>query len=138
MALHYDAKPPAVDPSNRFDDSDAAALFGQELFFERALSGPLLEGDNDGTGGTLGLRGDPGRVACADCHVPRAAFVDTRSPHQQISLAAQWTRRRAPTLLESANLSLYSWDGRRDSIWGQSMGVMESDHEFNSSRMFIA
>jgi cytochrome c peroxidase len=138
MTLHYDASPPPVDPSNRFDDDDQAALLGQKLFFERALSGPLLEGDNDGTGGTLGLRGEPGRVACADCHVPATGFVDTRSPHRQISLAAQWSKRRAPTLLESANLTLYSWDGRRDSIWGQSMGVMESDHEFNSSRLFIA
>ena len=137
-SLHYDAKPPPADPSNKVEGDADAQRFGQTLFFERALSGPLIEGDNDGSGGTLGLKGEPGRVSCADCHVPGSSFIDDRSPHAQISLAAQWTRRRAPTLLDSASLRLYSWDGRRDSIWGQALGVMESDHEFNSARLFVA
>jgi cytochrome c peroxidase len=108
------------------------------LFFDRSLSGPLLEGDNDGTNGSLGLEGEAGRVSCAGCHLPQANFVDTRSPHQQISLAAQWTRRRTPTLLEVGFVPLLNWDGRRDSVWSQAIGVFESDREFNSSRLFIA
>jgi len=136
--FHYQEAPFADDPSNRFASDAGARKLGQSLFFDRAFSGPLIEGDNDGKGGTLGQSGDPGRVSCADCHVPATAFVDTRSPHGQISLAAQWTRRRAPTLLESGGLSLYDWDGRRDSIWGQAIGVMESDREFNSGRLFVA
>ena len=136
--LRYDDGPPPEDPSNRVADDPAARAFGQRLFFEPALSGPLLEGDNDGSAATLGSMGEPGKVSCAGCHVPSTAFVDTRSPHQQISLAARWTRRRTPSLLEVAFAPLYNWDGRRDSIWGQALGVMESDAEFNSGRLFVA
>ena len=136
--LHYDDGPPPEDPSNRFSDDPVAARFGQRLFYEPAFSGPLLEGDNDGTGGTLGARGDSGKVSCAGCHVAATSFVDTRSPHRQVSLAAQWTLRKTPTLLEVAFAPLYNWDGRRDAIWNQALGVMESNKEFNSGRLFVA
>jgi cytochrome c peroxidase len=136
--LHYDDGPPPADPSNRVADGAAARRFGQRLFFDPALSGPLIEADNDGSPATLGRAGEPGRVSCAGCHIPASGFVDTRSPHRQISLAAQWTTRRAPTLLEVAFAPLYNWDGRRDSIWGQAIGVIESEKEFNSGRLFVA
>jgi cytochrome c peroxidase len=137
-ALRYDDAPPADDPSNRVADDPRARVFGQRLFFDPSLSGPLIEGDNDGTGGTLGMRGEAGRVSCAGCHVPSSGYVDTRSPHHQISLGAQWTSRRTPSLLEVAYAPLYNWDGRRDSIWGQAVGVMEGQKEFNSGRLFVA
>jgi cytochrome c peroxidase len=136
-ALRYDSGPPPRDPSNRVADDAAARTFGQRLFFDPALSGRLLEPDNDGNPSTLGKAGEAGRVSCAGCHLP-GGFVDTRSPHQQISLAAQWTIRRTPTLLDVSFFPLYNWDGRRDSIWGQAIGVMESAVEFNSSRLFVA
>jgi cytochrome c peroxidase len=138
LALRYDDGPPPADPSNRFADDPLALQLGQRLFFDRSLSGPLIEGDNDGSGGTLGLKGEAGKVSCADCHVPESGFVDTRSPHRQISLAAQWTQRRSPTLLDIAFAPLYNWDGRRDSIWAQAAGVIESDREFNSSRLYVS
>ncbi|HEY5372162.1 MAG TPA: cytochrome c peroxidase [Polyangiaceae bacterium] len=137
-ALHYDDGPPATDPSNRFADDPAARAFGQRLFFEPGFSGRLLEGDNDGSSATLGMQGDSGRVSCSGCHLPSAGFVDTRSPHQQVSLGAQWTLRRTPSLLEVAFAPLYNWDGRRDAIWNQALGVMEGNREFNSSRLFVA
>ncbi|HEX4335586.1 MAG TPA: cytochrome c peroxidase [Polyangiaceae bacterium] len=136
--LHYDAAPPPEDPSNRVADDPRARALGQRLFFDASLSGPLIEGDNDGTGGTLGMRGEAGRVSCAGCHVPNSGYVDTRSPHHQISLGAEWTSRRTPSLLEVAYAPLYNWDGRRDSIWGQAVGVMEGQKEFNSGRLFVA
>jgi cytochrome c peroxidase len=136
-ALRYDAGPPPADPSNRVADHAGARTFGQRLFFDPSMSGRLLEPDNDGSASTLGKVGEAGRVSCAGCHLP-AGFVDTRSPHQQISLAAQWTIRRTPTLLDVSFFPLYNWDGRRDSIWGQAIGVMESSVEFNSSRLFVA
>ena len=138
LKLRYDDGPPPPDPSNRVADDPAARRFGQRLFFEKALSGRLLEGDNDGTSATLGERGQAGRVACAGCHLPEAGFVDTRSPHRQVSLAAQWTLRRTPTLLEVAFAPLFNWDGRRDALWNQALGVMESNREFNSGRLFVA
>jgi len=137
-SLRYDEGPPPPDPSNRVADDPAARELGQRLFFDPSLSGPLLEGDHDGGGGTLGFKGESGKVSCSSCHVPTAHFVDVRSPHQQISLGTLWTKRRTPTLLEVAFAPLYNWDGRRDSIWGQALGVIESEREFNSSRLFVA
>jgi cytochrome c peroxidase len=137
-ALHYDEGPPPSDPSNRFAEDPGARAFGQRLFFEPGFSGRLLEGDNDGSSATLGMQGDSGRVSCAGCHLPSAGFVDTRSPHRQVSLGAQWTLRRTPSLLEVAFAPLYNWDGRRDAIWNQALGVMEGNREFNSSRLFVA
>ena len=137
-ALRYDDRAPPPDPSNRVADDGAARLFGQRLFFDRALSGPLIEGDNDGSPGTLGRKGEAGKVSCADCHLPESGFVDTRSRGNQISLAAQWTARRTPTLLEVAFAPLFNWDGRRDSIWRQAIGVLESEREINGGRLFVA
>jgi cytochrome c peroxidase len=138
MKLHYDDSAPPADPSNHVADDPAARLFGQRLFFDPSLSGQLLEGDNDGTIATLGTKGEAGRVSCSGCHLPASGYVDTRSPHHQVSLAAQWTLRRTPTLLEVAFAPLYNWDGRRDAIWNQALGVMEGNREFNSSRLFVA
>ncbi|HYQ47400.1 MAG TPA: cytochrome c peroxidase [Polyangiaceae bacterium] len=137
-ALRYDERPPDADPSNRFADDPAARRLGQRLFFEPRFSGRLLEGDNDGTVATLGVQGDPGRVSCAGCHLPESDFVDTRSPHGQVSLGAQWTLRKTPSLIDVAYAPLYNWDGRRDAIWNQALGVMESNREFNSGRLFVA
>jgi cytochrome c peroxidase len=136
--LRYDAAPPPIDPSNRVDANADAEAFGHRLFFETGLSGRLLDRDNDGGAATLGRAGEAGKVSCAGCHVPSAGFVDVRSPHRQISLAALWSKRRTPTLLEVASAPLYNWDGRRDSIWGQAVGVMEAKGEFNSARLFVA
>jgi cytochrome c peroxidase len=138
LSMRYDEQAPPPDPSNRVADDPAAQRFGQRLFFEAAFSGRLLEGDNDGTSATLGRQGEAGRVSCAGCHLPAAGFVDTRSPHSQVSLGAQWTLRKTPQLLEVAFAPLYNWDGRRDAIWNQALGVMESNREFNSGRLLVA
>ena len=136
--LRYDDAPPPIDASNRFGHMPAAATLGHRLFFETRLSGPLLDPDNGALAGSLGATGTPGLVSCASCHVPEAGFVDTRSPGQQISLAAQWTARKSPSLLEAGFVSLFNWDGGRDSMWRQTIGVMESNRELNSSRLFVA
>jgi cytochrome c peroxidase len=138
QTLRYQDGAPPADPSNAHAGDPAAAAFGHRLFFDTRLSGPLLSPDNDGSFGTLGVRGEAGRVSCASCHVPETSFFDTRSDHRQISLAASWTRRRSPTVLEVASLPLYNWDGRHDTLWSQAIGVMESAVEFNSSRLFVA
>lgn len=136
--MRYDEGPPPPDPSNRVADDPAARLFGQRLFFETAFSGPLLDGDNDGSEFTLGVKGQTGRVSCAGCHVPEAGFVDVRSRNQQISLASRWVLRRTPSLLEVGFVPLLNWDGRRDALWNQAIGVMESDRELNSSRLYVS
>jgi cytochrome c peroxidase len=137
-ALRYSASAFPADPSNKYADDAAARAFGQLLFFDTSMSGRLIDRDNDGNASTLGKVGEGGKVSCAGCHVPNTGFIDTRSPHKQISLAAQWGRRRAPTLLDVGSASNLNWDGRHDSLWAQAIGVMENAAEFNSGRLFVA
>jgi cytochrome c peroxidase len=137
-SLRYAPQAPAADVSNRYADDPKAARLGQRLYFDPSLSGPLVDPDNGTLAGTLGNHGQPGRVSCAGCHVPTSGFVDTRSPGEQISLASEWSARKTPMLLESGFVSLFNWDGVRDSMWRQAIGVMESEREFNSGRLFIA
>lgn len=76
---------PPADISNRYADDPAAAALGQRLFFETAFSGALLEGDDDGSATTLGVKGQTGKVACAGCHIPSAGYLDNRSLGEQIA-----------------------------------------------------
>jgi cytochrome c peroxidase len=130
--------PPVPDISNRFADDARAAALGQRLFFEPVFSGKLLEGDNDGSSHTLGVRGQTGKVACAGCHVPGAWFLDNRTLGEQISLAAGWGKRRAPSLLDVGQAKVVMWDGRHDALYNQPFGPLESPVEMNSSRLFAA
>jgi cytochrome c peroxidase len=131
--------PPPPDVSNAYADNPRAALFGQKLFFDKGFSGQLLEADNDGNEGTLGVKGQTGRVSCAGCHVPSAGFVDNRSPQSHaVSLAGGWTLRRSPSLLDVGQSSLLMWDGSRDALWNQPFGPLERASEMNSSRLYAA
>ncbi len=129
---------PPPDVTNQYADDDGAAALGQALFFEPLFSGPLLTGDNNGAPGTLGMKGEAGKVSCASCHLPESDFQDTRSPSKQISLAAAWGRRKAPSLLDVGQAKLVTWDGRRDTLHNQVFGPIESAAEMNSSRLFAA
>jgi cytochrome c peroxidase len=129
---------PPPDVTNAFADNAAAAALGQKLFFDPSFSGPLLDTDNDGSSATLGTAGQTGRVACAGCHVPSGGFSDTRSFQRQISLGAGWGRRRAPSLLDVGQAKLLMWDGRRDALYNQPFGPLESVVEMNSSRLYMA
>ncbi len=138
-ALSPDPLPgPRRDPTNRFADNQAAAALGQKLFYDRSFSGPLLDTDNDGSPQSLGLPGQAGRVACAGCHISKSGFSDTRSFQLQISLGAGWGRRRAPSLLDVGQAELVMWDGKRDTLYDQVFGPLETVVEMNSSRLFMA
>jgi cytochrome c peroxidase len=129
---------PAPDATNAFADDATAATLGQALFFDARFSGALLDGDNDGSVNALGNKGDTGKVACAGCHLPEAGFSDARSIRQQISLGSGWGLRRAPSLLDVGQSRLLMWDGRRDSLFSQVFGPLESAVEMNSSRLYAA
>jgi cytochrome c peroxidase len=129
---------PPADVTNRLADNAQAAAFGQKLFFEPAFSGRLLDGDDDGTATTLGVRGETGKVACAGCHIASAGFLDSRTLGHQISLGAGWGKRRAPSLLDVGQATLLMWDGRHDTLYNQPFGPLESPVEMNSSRLFAA
>ena len=130
--------PPPADASNRFADNAAAAKLGQKLFSDPSFSGRLLDADNDGTAATLGKVGDTGKVACAGCHLPSTGFLDTRSFGHQISFASGWGLRKAPSLLDVGQDKLITWDGRRDALYNQVFGPIESPVEMNSSRLYAA
>ena len=104
--------PPPADPSNRVADSSAAALLGQALFFDTALSAN-------------------GKVACATCHVPEQYFSDGRPLSQGLGT----TGRHAPSVLGAAASPFLFWDGRKDSLWAQALGPLESSVEHGISRM---
>ncbi|HEX6273622.1 MAG TPA: cytochrome c peroxidase [Polyangiaceae bacterium] len=129
--------PPPADASNRWADDSAAASFGKVLFFDPRLSGELLDGDNDGSANALGRKGETGKVSCAGCHLP-PDFSDTRTIRRQISLGAGWGKRRAPSVLDVGHSKLVMWDGRRDALYNQVFGVIESPVEMNSSRLYAA
>ena len=128
------------DVSNRWADNPDAASLGQRLFFDTRFSGPLLGSEHNGSvfGSGLGVQGTPGKVACSSCHMPSAAFTDTRSTKQQVSLGAAWTHRRSPSLLDVGYASVLMWDGRRDAGYNQVFGALEASAEMNSSRLFVA
>ena len=130
--------PPPPDVTNHLADDPAAAALGQKLFFDPSFSGKLLDTDNDGSPETLGVAGQTGKVACAGCHLPASGFSDTRSFQLQISLGAGWGRRRAPSLLDVGQARLIMWDGRRDALYNQVFGPLESVVEMNSSRLYLA
>lgn len=133
------ALPPlSVDVSNRFADDSAAADLGHRLFFDTGFAGKLLDSDNDGVHGGVGLQGETGKVSCASCHLPASGFVDTRTVHKQLSLAAGWSNRRTPSLLDVGHARLLMWDGRFDSLQRQILSVIESPLEANSSRLYFA
>jgi cytochrome c peroxidase len=70
--------------------------------------------------------------------VPTAGFLDNRTLGEQISLAAGWGRRRAPSLIDVGQAKLLMWDGRHDALYSQPFGPLESPVEMNSSRLFAA
>ncbi len=129
---------PPVDASNDVADDPEAAALGHALFFDPLFSGPLLDSDNDGFHEGVGMQGESGKVSCASCHLPEDGFVDTRTLHQQLSLASGWTNRRTPSILDVGHAKLLMWDGRFDSLQRQVLGVIESPLEANSSRLFFA
>ncbi len=113
-------------------------LLARGCFFDPLFAGKLLDGDNDGSANTLGKKGETGKVSCAGCHVPNAGFLDNRTLGAEISLAAGWGRRRAPSLLDVGQAKILMWDGRHDTLYNQPFGPIESPVEMNSSRLYVA
>ena len=101
------------DPTNRFADRADAAGLGQELFFDRRLSGDRS-------------------VSCSSCHQPEAAFAD----NQRFSRAG--VTRNSQGLLGVSEATWFFWDGRRDSLWSQALLPIESPVEMGGSREAVA
>src|SRR4051794_20356559 len=99
------------DPTNRVADDPRAADFGRRLFFDTRLS-------------------SNGRVACSTCHQADRGFQDG------IALAngVGTTARRTMPIAGMARSPFLFWDGRKDSLWAQALGPLESPVEHGGTR----
>lgn len=110
--------PPSAPPassSNRVADDPEARTLGHALFFDARLSAN-------------------GAVSCASCHQPEKYFTDGKVLGEAIGE----TERHTPTLIGAAWSPFVFWDGRRDSLWSQSLGPLESDVEHGLNRVALA
>ncbi len=121
------------DTTNRYADDPMAAVFGQQLFFEKSYAAKLTIADP-----VLGAVNDPGKVACASCHDVTHYYTDTRSKPNNMSLGVKWTTRNAPTLVNVAYYQWNSWGGKEDSLWYQGANGCESGVNFGGNRLQYA
>ncbi len=103
--------PAPPDPTNRVADDPRAAEFGRKLFFDTRLSAN-------------------GQVSCATCHVPERDFQDGTPLGKGVGL----TNRRTMPVAGMAHSPFLFWDGRKDSLWAQALGPLESPVEHGGSR----
>lgn len=99
------------DPSNKYSTDPKAVAFGRKLFFDNRLSGNL-------------------KVSCATCHPENMNFADNLPLAHGIGTT---TRRTMPLIGVAYNTWLF-WDGRKDSLWAQALGPIESPVEHGFTR----
>ncbi len=107
--------PPARDPSNRASGDPRAVALGHRLFFEPRLS-------------------SNGAIACATCHVPERAWTDGRPR----AVGLDRLDRNTPTVLDAGLHRWFSWDGRSDSLWSQSVKPILDPREMGASARLVA
>ncbi|WP_209426677.1 cytochrome c peroxidase [Pararhodobacter sp. SW119] len=111
-SLSLDALPRTpADPSNRVADDPRAAELGRGLFFDTRFS-------------------STGDVACATCHLPERQFQDDLP----LARGVGRTDRRTMPIAGMAHSPFLFWDGRKDSLWAQALGPLESPVEHGGDR----
>jgi len=138
-----------VDTTNKYRDSDAAALLGQKLFFESRLSGPIQEGTAQE--GQLGNIGDKYKIACRNCHMPESKWLyDIRSNNggkipNATALGSAWMTRNVSSVVNTVFYvhakSGAHWrenDGYSDSEWFDAQSEPEGPPVQNGSRLQLA
>jgi cytochrome c peroxidase len=103
------------DPSDRVSDDPRAIVFGKKLFFDTGLSAN-------------------GLVSCGTCHRPSYVFTDNLPRGRGMGT----TTRRTMPLIGAAYQSWFFWDGRKDSLWSQAIGPIESSVEHGMTRALCA
>jgi len=99
-------------PSSKISGIPKAIDLGERLFFS-----PVLSRNRD--------------MSCATCHQPDADWTDNLP-------IAENGKRNTPTLWNVANQRWFFWDGRADSLWSQSLHVIEGESEFDLFRTRVA
>lgn len=100
-----------ADPTNRVADDRRAARLGERLFFD-----PKLSSD--------------GKVACGTCHQPDRDFQDGIALGRGVGVTAK----RTMPLAATSRAPFLFWDGRKDSLWAQALGPLESPVEHGGTR----
>lgn len=108
-------EPLPADPTNRVADDPRAADLGRRLFFDERLS-------------------SNGRVACSTCHRPERGFQDGVA----LATGVGTTGRRTMPIAAMARAPFLFWDGRKDSLWAQALGPLESAVEHGGTRAQFA
>jgi cytochrome c peroxidase len=103
--------PASADPTNRVADDPRAVELGRRLFFDTRLSAN-------------------GQVSCATCHIPEREFQDGIPLGKGVGVA----NRRTMPIAGMAHSPFLFWDGRKDSMWAQALGPLESPVEHGGSR----
>jgi cytochrome c peroxidase len=103
--------PAPADPTNRVADDPRAVEFGRKLFFDTRLSANS-------------------QVSCATCHIPEREFQDGIPLAKGVGV----TNRRTMPIAGMAHSPFLFWDGRKDSLWAQALGPLESPVEHGGSR----
>jgi len=106
---------PPHDPSNRASGDAHAIALGRRLFFDARLSAD-------------------GALACATCHVPARAWTDGR----RRAIGLEPLDRNTPSLLDVGRQRWFSWDGRADSLWSQSLKPIVDPREMGASAAHAA
>lgn len=99
------------DPSNAYADNPKAVALGRKFFFDTRFSGNL-------------------KVSCDTCHPVNMNFADNLPLAHGMGTK---TRRTMP-LIGAAYHSWLFWDGRKDSLWSQALGPIESPVEHGFTR----
>ncbi len=115
LLRHQLISDPPSDPTNAVANDEAAATFGQYLFYDTRMSAD-------------------GQQSCATCHQPDYGFADPT----RVSTAIGLTARHTPTLVNTAFHRWFYWDGRCDTLWCQATEPLEAPKEHGSSRLEIA
>ncbi len=100
-----------ADPSNKVADDSRAVTLGHKLFFDTRLS-------------------KNGAVSCASCHIPGRNFND----NLPLAKGVGTTTRKTMTIVGAAFSPWLFWDGRKDSLWAQALGPLESSVEHGGTR----
>jgi len=116
LSLSLSSLPPLPkDPSNKYADDPRAIALGKKLFFDNRFSAN-------------------GKVSCGTCHLPEFSFTDKLS----LAKGMGTTTRRTMPLIGNAYNAWFFWDGRKDSLWSQAIGPIESSVEHGFTRSMCA